>query len=339
MTTLISVILATRDRAALFKEALDSVLAQSYADIEVIVVNDGSSSAFMVDYQSIWNAASARLGSRFQAHTLVHRPKGHGQSYSLNYGVAQASGDYVCFLDDDDKWTDVAHLARVAASIKAAAARGQTVDLHMSNQQAWNDERQLVGTLWLGELEAQLRAAGSIADMHGNYPVQVPELMATSGFCHLNCMLVRRELFNQVGGMDEGIRWECDRDLYLKLIDAANLMIHHPAVVSYHRVPDPNKANNMTTTLGMVEKRLLQTMVLDRALLRSRHPLIRRHARTHKAYALKKIAIEYANAGDWQPACFYAGQALGAAPGLKWLGFTLRCLARRLLGGHPGLAA
>lgn len=243
-----SIILATRDRPELFSEALTSVLAQTCPDLEVIVVNDGSRPDCLAAYQSIWDAARARLGERFQQYNLVHRPRGHGQSYALNFGAAHAHGEYLCFLDDDDKWTDSEHLQRTAKALAAASAGGASPDMYMANQSAWIDAQTPVGTLWLGDLEAQLQAAGMRPGPLGAYPVDVAALMATTGFCHLNCLVVRRALFQSVGGMDEGIRWECDRDLYLKLIEAAGPMLHHPAVVSYHRVPDPKKAANMTTT-------------------------------------------------------------------------------------------
>lgn len=335
MQPLFSVVLATRDRPALFSEALASVLAQEHRDLEVIVVNDGSRPASLVDYQPIWADAASRLGDRMQVHSLVHRPRGHGQSYSINFGVAQARGDYVCFLDDDDKWTDPQHLTRAAKAIRDAAAQGTPVDLFMANQRAWIDDQRPVGTLWLGDLEAQLLGEGRRPDADGQFTVTVKDLMATTGFCHLNCLVARRDLFDRVGGMDEGIRWECDRDIFLKLIEASDRMVHHPAVVSYHRVPDPKQANNMTTTLGMVEKRILQSLVLDRALARSKHPLIKQHARLHKGYALKKIATEFATRGHWADASFYAREALGASPGLKWLGFSLHCMLRSLLSRAP----
>ena len=75
MPTLFSVVMATRDRPALFAEAIDSVLAQTHPDVEIIVVNDGSRPESVDAYQPIWDAARARLGERFQVHTLVHRPR------------------------------------------------------------------------------------------------------------------------------------------------------------------------------------------------------------------------------------------------------------------------
>ena len=333
MHPMISIVLATRDRPQLFAEALDSVLQQTLTNIEVIVVNDGSSAASVAAYQPVWDAAATRLGANFSVHSLVHRPKGHGQSYSLNFGTAQAQAAYVCFLDDDDKWTDTGHLARVAQAIANAAQSGQALDLFMANQDAWINDGQRVGTLWLGTLAAELTAKNRQPDAQGAYTVTVQDLMATTGFCHVNCLAVRRALFEQVGGMDEGIRWECDRDLFLKLIEASQHMLHHPAVVAYHRVPDPSKAANMTTAMGMIDKRLLQTLVLDRAVARSRDPAIRQHARLHKGFALKKIATEYANQGDWTGARYYAAQALGATPGWKWALYTLQCILRSALAG------
>lgn len=328
-----SVVIATRDRPVLFEEALASVLAQHGPEVEIIVVNDGSREDCVQQYQPIWDRVRAERGKAFQVHSLVHRPRGHGQSYSLNFGVSRARGDFVTFLDDDDYWTDHGHLARAAAAIARGEAQGRPVDMYMANQAAWISPERPLGTLWLGSLEAQLRGQGRQPDAEGCYEVDVPALMDCDGFCHVNCLVVRRSLFEQVGGMDESIRWECDRDLYLKLIEAAGRRLHHPAVVSYHRVPDPAKALNMTTALPMVDKRLLQSIVLDRALLRSRHPDIRRHARVHKGYALKRIAQELAAAGRWKEAGWYAGQALGLTPGLRWAGFVLMCRLRGLLQG------
>jgi len=327
-----SVILATRDRPGLFAEALQSVMDQDYPAFNVIVVNDGSSEAALEGYQAVWNAAAHTLGSRFSVHHLVHRPKGHGQSYSLNFGVANATTDYVCFLDDDDKWTDPAHLSRAAQAISHMAERGKTVDLYMANQHAWTNDKKVPGPVWLEGLEADLTRHGQQANADGCYEVGISNLMAATGFCHLNCFTVRRALWDQVGGMDEGIRWECDRDIFLRLVDNSQTMLHHPGVMSFHRVPDPSKALNMTTTLGMIEKRLLQVRVLDKAALFSKHRLIRAHARKHKAYALKKIAQELAEKRNWTDAKHYAAQALGAAPGFRWLAFTLYCFARSL--GH-----
>lgn len=333
MSPLITVVIATRDRPALFAEALKSVLDQDLPTpewLEVLVVNDGTDPTLLPAYEQVWAQAAQALGGRFGVHHLARRPKGHGQSYALNHGCALARADHVAFLDDDDYWTDRNHLRRVCAALSRGLAQNQPVDLYMANQEAWRVTGEKVGVLWLGDLAPKLQGLGRQPDELGLYPVDVDDLMRSDGFCHLNALTVRKALFEQVGGMDEGIRWECDRDLLLKLMDQASVMLHDPSVMSYHRVPDPSKANNMTTALGMLDKRVLQSLVMDKALARSRHPGIRAHVRVHKVYALERMALAYAERQDWTSARFMAGMALGARPSPGRLGLWLKCLWRAL---------
>jgi len=271
----------------------------------------------------------AEFAGRVRFFHLVRRPRGHGQSYSINYGVAQARGDYVGFLDDDDTWTDPGHLARAQAAIAAAPA---PLDLYFANQTAFLKDQPRPGPIWIEDLEGILVAQGARPDAAGAYAVDVPTLLRSHGFCHLNTFIVRRALFQEIGGMDENIRWECDRDFYLRAIDLARVMRHAPPVVARHNVPDPAKTSNMTTALPMIEKRLLQVRVLDKAALFARHPLIRAHGRHYKGVTRKKIAEKLAAAGRVGDAALYAREALAIGYTMKWLGFTLWLHARRLLG-------
>jgi glycosyltransferase involved in cell wall biosynthesis len=330
----ISVILATRDRPASFAVALSSVLAQSLENIEIVVVNDGSEERHCQAYADLLAEVGPRLGERLQGHSLVPRPRGHGASYARNFGVAHARGEHVCFLDDDDCWTDRGYLARVARVIEAGGASAP-VELVFANQAAYSRAGRLPGPLWLGDLARELEAAGRARRRpDGAFRVEVGDLMATRGFCHLNTLTVRRALYETVGGMDEAIRWESDRDLYLRLIDRAAEMRYLPDIVSRHNVPDPEAATSVTTRLSMIDRRLQQVRVLDKAALFAEHAEIRRHGLRHKGYALKSIAEELAAAGRPALALRYAREALGLQPTVKWAGFTallaLRGIGQRL---------
>jgi hypothetical protein len=61
------------------------------------------------------------------------------------------------------------------------------------------------------------------------------------------------------------------------------------------------------------------------------NPLLRAHSRLHKGYALKRIAQELAAQGDSLGAWWYAREALGVLPTLKWVGYTMVCGLRRVL--------
>ena len=317
-----SVVIATRDRAVLFEQALHSVLDQKLQDVEVLVVNDGSRPDEGPLYDAVLERAQQRLGPRLRSFQLPRKVKGHGSSYALNHGVDQAAGRYVCFLDDDDVWTDPGHLDRAAQVIAHQQRAGRVVDVYMTNQHAYRQGQRLPGSTWLEALQAQLQLRGRQPGADGAYAVDIAELLACGGFCHLNCLTVRRAFFLQIGGLDDAIRWENDRDLFLRLLDEAALMVHHPAVTARHHVPDPKAGTSITTGLNTIERRLWQVRVLDKAVLLLRHPLLRQHGQTHKGYALKRIAEDLASRGDWRRASVYAAQALAVLPTLKWALYT-----------------
>jgi glycosyltransferase involved in cell wall biosynthesis len=327
-----SVVIATRNRPALFGQALESVLAQSCSDVEIIVVNDGSATEHQPEYESILRAVDRT--NRVRAFALIPTPKGHGQSFALNFGAVEAKAPYLCFLDDDDHWIDPNHLSRAHAVI---ADHGTSVDLYMTNQAAFLHGEQQPGPVWIEDLPAILTKLDNRQDRHGAHTVTVEDLLRSQGFCHLNTLIVRRALYEEIGGMEQPILWECDHDLYFRLIDRAVMMKYVPVAVARHNIPDPLKTASITTALSEIERRLFQLMVFQRARYLSRHPAIRAHARLHEGYTLKRIAEAYAGAGRHVEAAYYAHDALRTVPTVKWAGYTawraLRALADPLSSG------
>ncbi len=327
-----SVILPTRDRPALFAEALASVCAQESDDFEVIIVNDGSHPDHDAAYIDVLANARQTLGARLHSLALVRRPNGHGPSYALNYGVAHAQGDYVAFLDDDDTWTVSDHLARAAAALHETPA-----DLYLSNQAAFILGDAVAEKLWLSALAPRLHDERRMPDARGNFVVTIADLLKTPGFCHLNGLIVRRPFFESVGGLDETIRWEGDRDVFLRLIDAAGVMLHNPREIARHNIPDPAKTTNMTTAISGLQKRLSQLRVVDKAATLATHPGIRAHGRTHRAYGQAKIAEELTALGDHTGAAAYARAAFGGRPRLGTLFVALTASWRALITPRQSL--
>jgi len=324
---LFSTIIATRNRPALFLSALSSVVNQSCKSLEIIVVNDGSDEEHLAEYHRILGEAERPT----QFHSLIRRPNGHGQSYALNFGVSQATGDYLCFLDDDDYWIDDSYLERVAANIRS---REIPPDLVFSNQAAFFGEQQKKGPIWLEGLATKLSREHRRSDEDAFYEVSVDDLVNAGGFCHLNTMIVRSPLYNSAGGMDEGIRWECDHDLFLRLIDRAGTMLLSPVAVSRHNIPDPAKAASITTSLNEVQRRLFQLRVFEKASIFAASPEIRAHGRQHLGFTLKRIAQALVAAHDWSGAAYFGVLALAAAPTLKWAGYTTYVALARIRFGN-----
>lgn len=92
--TLVTVIIPTYNRPTYLKQALNSVIDQSYTNIEIIVIDDGSTIKY-----------AKTICSEFQNCQYYFKKNG-GLSSARNYGVNKAKGKYIAFLDDDDFWRE-----------------------------------------------------------------------------------------------------------------------------------------------------------------------------------------------------------------------------------------
>lgn len=86
-----SVIIPVFNKAETIQDSINSILAQTYKKFEIIIVDDGSTDNLkekLLDFKMI----------------KVIRQKNSGVSVARNYGIKEATGDYICFLDADDIW-------------------------------------------------------------------------------------------------------------------------------------------------------------------------------------------------------------------------------------------
>jgi GT2 family glycosyltransferase len=142
MSAKVSVIIPTFDRAAMLGEAIESALAQEHSDLEVIVVDDGSTddTAALVD-------DIARRDARVR---YVHQARS-GAAAARNTGIGQATGDFVAFLDSDDSWKPW-HLVLLLAVLSRFPDAGL----------AWSDTD-------LVDAAGRVVAAGAIVQLLGTF--------------------------------------------------------------------------------------------------------------------------------------------------------------------------
>jgi glycosyltransferase involved in cell wall biosynthesis len=185
MIPVVSVVVPTRNRAALLRQTLRSVVAQRDVDLEAVVVDDGSSDG----------TAAAVAGMSDPRVRLVRHQRPQGVSAARNHGIAEARGSWVAFLDDDDLWAPdkLAHqLAAATAHHRAWAVTGAvSVDDQL---------RVLAG-------EPPLLPERIIADLarYNSVPAGASNVV------------VRADLLAGTGGFDPGLRHMADWDLWIRL--------------------------------------------------------------------------------------------------------------------------
>jgi len=130
---LVSVVVPTFNRAARAVEALDSVFAQTLADLEVLLVDDGSTD----DTESV---VRARFGGEGRLRVL--RKENGGAASARNLGLEEARGTYVSFLDSDDLYLP-GHLASQIACLQAHAG-ADVVVCDARYEGAWKHEGRTV---------------------------------------------------------------------------------------------------------------------------------------------------------------------------------------------------
>jgi hypothetical protein len=182
----VSVVIPTRDRPAALADALASVLAQSHADLEVWIVDDGSAEPV---------GLPAPLGRDPRVH-LLRLPRSQGPAYARNAGVAASSSALLAFLDDDDRWRPHA-LAALLAALGAADSDVAMVD---GGFELWDRGRVV---------------HRHVPDARRNLRRRLLEHPAISP----STVLLRRSAFLALGGFEVTLRRVEDWDLWLRLTD------------------------------------------------------------------------------------------------------------------------
>lgn len=179
---LVSVVIPTYNRSRLVLEAADSVLAQSYRPLELIVVDDGST-----------DATGAALAGRPEARTLRQAHSGMpGQV--RNAGARLARGEFLAFLDSDDLWLP----QKLALQVAAAAATGAVI--------SHTRERWLRGGRVISQRAQRHRRRGDL-------------FLDSLRKCVIgpSTVLLRRAAFEQAGGFREDLEIAEDYELWLRL--------------------------------------------------------------------------------------------------------------------------
>lgn len=236
----VSVVIPTYNRAAFIREALNSVLQQSFQAYEILVIDDGST-------DNTAELLSQMGDSRIRYLTQDHR----GVSAALDLGWRSAHGQYIARLDSDDRWLpDLLQqlVTRMDAdpSLGVVFARAQGMDAqgHLLTQLIGTEER---------------------------FPGHTLKSLIYGDFVCPIAVLIRRAVIERAGGYDASLIANEDWDLWIRIASQQYGIGYVPRVLAHYRY----HTQNLTRTTSDRMNRVMQDriLVLDKFFAQPNVPL------------------------------------------------------------------
>lgn len=217
MNPSVSVIIPTYNRAPLLTDALESVLRQTYAPLEIIVVDDGSTDD------------TPRIALDCGDPVRLFSQNNRGPAAARNLGIANARGDILAFLDDDDMWLP------------------QALDWSI---QRFEDPLEPDAEIVCG-LTQRVKHVQRTTNAFTYEPI--PPTWATLSFCSASC---RREVFARVGLLDESLRYGEDVDWFMRAREQGIHFAFITQVTHLYRIHE----NNVTRDREKANRFFLATL-------------------------------------------------------------------------------
>jgi hypothetical protein len=265
---LVSVVVPCYNHAHFLGEALESVLAQSYGRIEAFVIDDGS-------------ADNTRQVT--ERHPQVHyrRQANRGAAAARNAGIAESEGDFLVFLDADDRllpWAVKTGMRALGTDAEIACTIGACRDIGPSGE--------------------PLGAPDQLLVHEDHYLALLKSCFILSG----SSVLFSRWCLEAVGGFDESFPAGDDYDLYLRIARRFPIRCHGRVLTEYRRHACSLTADPVRTLQG--ELRALQA---QRSAVRSRRERAalrsgRRRARQTHGASLRWRLFEQVQQRAWRGA-------------------------------------
>lgn len=182
---LVSVVIATYNMGHYLPEAVRSVLAQSYPNVDVQIVDDGSTDD------------TPTIVRQWDAHPRVrlHRQSNAGQAHAKNQGIALSRGDFIAFLDADDVWLP----EKLARQMPLFTGRPEVGVVYSGYERMDGEGRPL---------------PKGPTRMHRG---RVSGALLIENFVPFPSAVVRREHLERHGAFDETLGMGIDYDLWLRL--------------------------------------------------------------------------------------------------------------------------
>src|SRR3982074_2451486 len=258
--------------------ALDSVLAQTFSDFEIVVVNDGSPDT----------EALEQVLQKYLPRVRYFKHENKGPSSSRNRGIVEARGKYVAFLDADDFWLPE-HLATQIAILRGTPSLG----LVYSDSLVVRDGKCIRKTF---DREPQEK------------PVTFEALLGERCTVSTSTTVAPRKELLAAGLFDEGMTRCEDFDLWLRMAFQGTRMTFSPQSHVYRMVSGSGLSSNryeMKRALIDVYRKIDSSLPLSQ----TQKELLKQRCERTEAIAQLDLVKEFIHAGDYEKALSSAKRA------------------------------
>jgi glycosyltransferase involved in cell wall biosynthesis len=223
---LVSVVLPVYNRAGCIQQSIKSVLRQTYQNLEIIVVDDGSTDQTIEKIKAL---SDLRI-------RVISLPNNKGANAARNVGINAAKGHWIAFQDSDDEWEP----HKLQKQVSACHAQQSLVSFSGLIRHI-NDRVQLVP-------KPQYRIQPATAN-------RLHEVLSAS-FISNQTLLVHRDVFSTVGGYDESLQRLQDWELSIRIAEIFPITYVNEPLVAAYVLPDSitNKESICTATQHIIEK-------------------------------------------------------------------------------------
>lgn len=205
---MISVIISTYQRREKLKRAVESVLAQTYADFEVLVVHDGPAP---LDYYN-------DCPKDERVHYLATETRHGKDTKGKNFGIKESSGEYIAYLDDDNEW----YPEFLSSQLDTIQKTG--VDVVYCDMLVFNDEKP--------------NAAPSPA-------ISLPydqQVLMRKNFIDTSMVMHKRQAVLDVGGWDETLPRFVDWNLWVRMTKWGHTFYQNKTILTKYYISNSNSA-------------------------------------------------------------------------------------------------
>lgn len=212
--SLVSVVIPTFNSEQYISECIDSVLDQTHHNLEIIIVDDGSTDN-TVNIVSDYKSDKIKFFSQINS----------GSAAARNYGVLQATGIWLAFIDSDDIWLP----------------EKLQKQLEFCSNQLWSH----TDLYFLGDVYPEHTRTTQFTEKHSG---MIFENLLVENSIATSCVLIKKEIFEEFGGFNTNYRALQDWDLWLR-VSAKYEVCYHDEPLVYYRVHSGSVSRNARKTL------------------------------------------------------------------------------------------